>query len=134
MVLLGSWISGYFIIVTDAWMQHPVGFDIAADGTAHLKSFWALLSNHWAFWEYLHNMGGACVTGAFFMASVGAFYVLSDKQLEYGRMFLVAGVIAAAAASVWQLFPTGDRSGSLVTAYQPATLAAMEGLFNTEAG
>jgi cytochrome d ubiquinol oxidase subunit I len=134
MVFLGSWISGYFIIVTDAWMQHPVGFDIAADGTAHLKSFWALLSSDWALWQYLHNMGGACVTGAFFMAAVGAFYVLSNKQPEYGRIFLTAGVLAAAIASVWQLFPTGDRSGLLVTENQPATLAAMEGLFNTEAG
>src|ERR1043166_7539996 len=44
-VFVGSWLSGYFIIVTDAWMQHPVGYELAADGTAHLTSFWALLFN-----------------------------------------------------------------------------------------
>jgi cytochrome d ubiquinol oxidase subunit I len=134
MVFAGSWLSGYFIIVTDAWMQHPVGFELAADGTAHLTSFWALLNNEWAFWQYLHNMGGALVTGSFVMAAVGAFYLLSRKQEEYGRLFLKMGVTAAVIASFFQLFPTGDRHGKLVTDYQPVTLAAMEGLFRTETG
>src|SRR4029077_457346 len=114
MVFAGSWISGFFIIVTDAWMQHPVGYEIAADGTAHLNSFWSLLSNEWAFWQYLHNMGGAVITGAFAMAAVGAFYLLSGRQVEYGRLFLRAGVIAAAVASLLQLFPSGDQQGRLV--------------------
>ena len=134
MVFAGAWISGFFIIVTDAWMQHPVGFELAADGTAHLNSFWSLLFNEWALWQYLHNMGGAVITGSFAMAATGAYYVLSRKQEEYGRLFLRAGVIVAAIASVLQLFPTGDRQGKLVTDYQPVTLAAMEGLFQTESG
>jgi len=134
MVFAGSWISGFFIIVTDAWMQHPVGYEIAADGTAHLNSFWSLLFNEWALWQYLHNMGGAVITGSFAMAATGAYYLLSGKQEEYGRLFLRVGVIVAAMASVLQLFPSGDRQGKLVTAYQPVTLAAMEGLFQTESG
>jgi cytochrome d ubiquinol oxidase subunit I len=134
MVFVGSWVSGFFIIVTDAWMQHPVGFEIGPDGTAHLNSFWALLFNEWAFWQYLHNMGGAVVTGSFAMAAVGAFYLLSGRQVEYGRRFLRAGVIAAALASLLQLFPSGDRQGALVAQYQQPTLAAMEGLFNSESG
>jgi cytochrome d ubiquinol oxidase subunit I len=134
MVLAGSWLSGYFIIVTDAWMQHPVGFGIGQDGTAHLDSFWALLFNEWAFWQYIHNMGGAVITGSFIMAAAGAFYVLSGRQEEYGRLFLRAGVIFAAVASLFQLWPSGDQHGRLVTEYQPVTLAAMEGLFNSEAG
>ncbi|HEX8068762.1 MAG TPA: cytochrome ubiquinol oxidase subunit I [Pyrinomonadaceae bacterium] len=134
MVFAGSWLSGYFIIVTDAWMQHPVGFEVGADGTARLTSFWALLGNEWALWQYLHNMGGALVTGSFVVAAVGAFYVLSGRQAEYGRLFLKTGVTAAVVASVFQLFPTGDRHGKLLAKYQPVTLAAMEGLFHTETG
>src|SRR5205085_1034193 len=122
MVFAGSWLSGYFIIVTDAWMQHPVGYQIAADGTAHLNSFWALLTNEWAFWQYLHNMSGALITGSFVMAAVGAFYLLSRRQAEYGRLFLKLGVTVAAAASIFQLFPSGDMHGKLVTKYQPITL------------
>jgi cytochrome d ubiquinol oxidase subunit I len=134
MIFIGSWLSGYFIIVTDAWMQHPVGFSAAADGSAHLTSFWALLMNEWALWQYLHNMFGATVTGAFFMASVGAFYVLAKKYEKPGQLFLEMGVSAGLIASLIQLFPTGDRSGKLVAEYQPPTLAAMEGLFKTESG
>ena len=134
MVFAGSWISGFFIIVTDAWMQHPVGYEIAADGTAHLNSFWSLLFNEWALWQYLHNMGGALITGSFAMAATGAYYVLSRKQEEYGQLFLRVGIIVAALASLLQIFPTGDRQGKLVTDNQPITLAAMEGLFETEKG
>jgi cytochrome bd ubiquinol oxidase subunit I len=134
MVFAGSWLSGYFIIVTDAWMQHPLGFEMGADGTARLTSFWALMFNEWAFWQYLHNMGGALVTGSFVMAAVGAFFLLSRKQEEYGRLFLKMGVMVAVAASFFQLFPTGDRQGKLIAEHQPITLAAMEGLFHTETG
>lgn len=134
MVFVGAWLSAYFIIVTDAWMQHPVGYTIAADGSAHLTSFWALLFNPWVGWQYLHNMGGAVITGAFVMAAVGAFYVLSRRQEEYGRIFLRLGVTAAVIASVFQIFPSGDGQGKMVALHQPATLAAMEGLFKTEKG
>jgi cytochrome d ubiquinol oxidase subunit I len=133
-VFLGSWISGFFIIATDAWMQHPVGYEIGADGTAHLNSFWSLLFNEWAFWQYLHNMGGAVVTGSFALAALGAFYLLSRKQEEYGRLFLRIGVIVAVIAAIFQLWPSGDGHGKLIAKYQPVTLAAMEGLFHTEAG
>jgi cytochrome d ubiquinol oxidase subunit I len=103
MVFIGSWLSGYFIIATNAWMQHPVGHSVAPDGAVHLDDFWALLFNDWAFWQYFHNMGGAVVTGSFLMAAVGAFYVLGRKDVEYGKMFLRVGVIVACAASLWQL-------------------------------
>jgi cytochrome d ubiquinol oxidase subunit I len=134
MLLVGSWLSGYFIIVTDAWMQHPVGYEIAADGTAHLTSFAALLSNHWAVWQYLHNMSGAVVTGSFAVAGLGAFYLLARRHEEFGRMFLSLGLLFALLASCFQLWPSGDASGQLVARYQPITLAAMEGLFQTQAG
>ncbi len=134
MIFLGSWISGFFIIVTNAWMQHPVGYTLDPDGTAHLTSFWSLLFNEWALWQYLHTMSGAVITGAFVMAAAGAFYFLSGKQPEYGRMFLRLGVITGVLASAFQLWPTGDMKGQLVARHQPVTLAAMEGLFHTESG
>ena len=134
MVFVGSWLSGYFIIATDAWMQHPVGYSLAADGTAQLNSFWSLLFNPWAIWQYLHNMGGALITGSFVVTALGAFYLLSRKHTEFGRLFVKAGVIVAVIASIFQIFPSGDRQGQLVTNYQPVTLAAMEGLFQSESG
>jgi cytochrome d ubiquinol oxidase subunit I len=133
-VFLGSWLSGFFIIVTDAWMQHPVGYTTAADGSAQLSSFWALMLNPWAWWQYAHNMSGAVITGAFVMASVGAFYLLGGKFQEYGRIFVRVGVVAALIASVLQVFPTGDGQGRMVAFEQPVTLAAMEGLFQGQPG
>ncbi|MGB7586924.1 MAG: cytochrome ubiquinol oxidase subunit I [Terriglobales bacterium] len=131
-VFFGSWLSGYFIIATDAWMQHPVGYERAADGSAQLRSFWALLLNPWAWWQYAHNMSGAAITGAFVMASVGAFYLLSGKYTQHGRIFVRTGVVAGCIFSILQLFPTGDQQGQMVSKQQPVSFAAMEGLFKVE--
>jgi cytochrome d ubiquinol oxidase subunit I len=133
-VFLGSWLSGFFIIVTDAWMQHPVGYTTVPDGSAQLSSFWALILNPWAWWQYAHNMSGAVITGAFVMAAVGAFYLLWGKCEEYARIFVRVGVIAALIASALQLFPTGDGQGRMVAFHQPVTLAAMEALFQSQPG
>lgn len=134
MVFVGSWLSGYFIVATDAWMQHPVAYERAADGSFHLTSFWGLLLNPWALWQYAHNMSGAGITGAFVMASIGAFYLLSKKHADQAKIFIRTGVIAGLLFSVVQLFPTGDRQGKMVATHQPATLAAMEGLYQTQPG
>ncbi|MBZ5655687.1 MAG: cytochrome ubiquinol oxidase subunit I [Acidobacteriia bacterium] len=128
-VFVGSWLSGYFIIATDAFMQHPVGYFLAPDGSVQLASFWGLVLNPWAWWQYAHNMSGAVITGAFVMAAVGAFYLLWGKFTEHARIFVRTGVLAACLFSVLQVFPTGDGQGRLVAAHQPVTLAAMEGLF-----
>ena len=133
-VFVGSWLSGFFIIVTDAWMQHPVGYFTAPDGSAQLASFWKLVLNPWAWWQYAHNMSGAAITGAFAMASVGAFYLLWGKYGEHGRIFVRVGIIAGCIFSILQLFPTGDKQGSLVAHNQPVTLAAMEALFHSQPG
>ena len=133
-VFLGSWLSGYFIVATDAWMQYPVGYARAADGSVQLSSFWALVLNRWAWWQYAHNMSGAAITGAFAMASIGAFYLLWGKYAEYGRIFIKTGVIAGCIFSLLQLFPTGDWQGRLIARYQPVTLAAMEALFTSGPG
>lgn len=133
-VFLGSWLSGYFIIATDAWMQHPVGYVKAADGSLQLSSFWALVMNPWAWWQYAHNMSGAVITGAIVMASVGAFYLLWGKFEAHGRVFVRVGVVAGLIFSVLQLFPTGDGQGRMIALDQPVTLAAMEALFVGQPG
>jgi len=85
LVFLGSWISGFFIIVTDAWMQHPVAYRLLPNGTYEVSSFWGLMMNPWAWLQYAHNMSGAVITGAFVMAAVGALYVLQNREGEYTR-------------------------------------------------
>ncbi len=133
-VFLGSWLSGFFIIATDAWMQNPVGYVKVADGSVQLSSFWELVLNPWAWWQYAHNMSGAVITGAFVMASVGAFYLLWGQHKEHGRIFVRVGVVAGVIVSILQLFPTGDGQGRLLAHHQPTTLAAMEALFDSTPG
>jgi cytochrome d ubiquinol oxidase subunit I len=133
LLFAGTWLSGYFIVATDAWMQHPVAYQMV-NGQAVLQSFWGLLLNPWMLWMYTHNMLGTVVTGSFMMASVGAFYLLTRQFEEYGRTFVRVGTIAGAIAAALLLFPTGDQQGAMIARHQPATLAAMEGLFETQAG
>lgn len=134
MVFAGSWISGFFIIATNAWMQHPVGYILDEKGAILLESFWGLLLNPWIFWQYLHNQIGAVVTGSFVVASVGAFYLLHRNHEQHGRIFVRLGVTCGAIGAFLMAFPTGDGQGKNLALHQPATLAAMEGLFETAEG
>ncbi len=133
-VWLGSWLSGFFICATDSWMQHPVGYTIAADGRIELSSLAALLLSPFAFWQTAHAIVGAVAAGGFIVAGVGAYYLLAQRDIVFGREFVRTGVIVAFVASALVIFPTGDRNGNNVTVYQPVKLAAMEGLFTSERG
>jgi cytochrome d ubiquinol oxidase subunit I len=134
MVFAGSWLSGFFIIVTDAWMQHPVAYERLPNGQFEVLSFWQLLLNPWGLIQYAHNMTGAVVTASFVMAATGAYYLLDGTREAYGRKFLKVGVISGVISTVVIIFPTGDLHGKYVARHQPVAIAAMEGLFKTEKG
>jgi cytochrome d ubiquinol oxidase subunit I len=134
LVFLGSWLSGYFIVATNAWMQYPTGHRVDSHGQLELANFWQLILNKWVFWEYAHTMLGAVQTASFVMAAVGAFYLLTERHTSYGRTFVKSGVSVGVVAAILQLFPTGDAHGKLVADHQPVTLAAMEGLFESQSG
>src|SRR6266853_1869130 len=104
LVFLGSWLSGFFIIATDAWMQHPVGYAVGPNGAILLRSFEELIFNPWTLWQYFHNMIAAVVTGSFVMAALGAFYRLTNQHDAYVRTFVRVGVTAGFIATVLMLF------------------------------
>ena len=133
-VFVGAWVSGFFIVATNAFMQHPVGYQVDAEGRLALGSLRQVLTNPWLRWEYPHVMLGAVQTGAFVMAGIGALYLLLGRHLSHARTFVRTGVVVGAVASVLQAFPTGDAQGRLVADHQPATLAALEGLFQSGPG
>lgn len=132
LVFLGSWASGYFILATNAWMQHPVGYEILENGKFVLTNFSALFSNPWLLPAFLHNQLASVVTSSFVVAAIGAFYILRDKNREFGKLFLKTGVIFGLVSSILVAFPTGDWNAKNVVKYQPAAFAAMEGIFETE--
>lgn len=131
MLFLGSWLSGYFIITTNAFMQYPQGYAVGPDGNLYLADVSAFMFNRWVFWQYAHTMNASVITSAFVMAAVGAFWSLMGKHEEAARRCLKLGVIVGVTSTILQLFPTGDQQGKLVAEYQPAALAAMEGKFDT---
>ncbi len=131
MVFLGSWASGYFIVVTNAFMQAPIGCAVGADGRFAVTDVGRFLFNAWGFWEYAHTMTAAVITGSFAVAAVGAYWALMGEHLHHARSALKVSVVAGLAACVLQAFPTGDEQGKLVAERQPAALAAMEGEFET---
>jgi cytochrome d ubiquinol oxidase subunit I len=128
-VATGSWLSGYFILVTNAFMQYPVGYATAADGTLDINSVSEYLLNPWAVVEFLHNQTAAVVTGSFVIAALGAFYLLRGIHVTQARLYLRAGTLAGLVASVIVAFPTGDQQAKMVGRHQPVALAAMEGKF-----
>ncbi len=130
-LFVGSWLSGYFIIATNSFMQHPVGYALRPDGVLALADFWTFLLNPWALVTYAHNMTASVVTASFVVAALGAFYVLQGRHLEAARRFLTLGVTAGLVSSVLVAFPTGDLQAKLVARHQPVALAAMEGRFES---
>src|SRR5262249_55855767 len=123
-------ISGYFIIATNAFMQHPVGHGVSADGRLHLVDFRAFVLNGWAIAQYAHNMLAATVTGAFVVAAVGAYYTLAGRHQQTAPLFLRLGVGAGLIATLLVTI-TGDRQAKLVARHQPVALAAMEAHFES---
>src|ERR671912_2445629 len=126
MVFLGTWASAYFILATNAWMHNPVGYIEVPGGGVQISDYWAVLLNPWLFAQFLHNQGGAVVTGAFVMTGLGAYYLLARRDEHYGRMFVRVGLVAGGIASGWVVFPTGDLFCEQVARAPPVALAAME--------
>jgi len=135
-VALGSWTSGFFILITNAFMQHPVGYQIQPDGSLGIQSLSVYLLNPWGWIQFAHNQMAALVTGSFVVAAMGAFYALQGIHLTQSRLYLRAGTFAGLVAALLVAFPTGDQQAKMVGRHQPVTLAAMEGKFQggTEAG
>ncbi len=127
----GSWLSGYFITATNAFMQHPAGHAMGADGVLHLADFRAFLFNPWAIAQYAHNMASTVVTASFVVVALGAFYLLEGKHVEPARLFLRLALPAGLISAVLVAFPTGDHQAKLVARFQPIALAAMEGRFES---
>ena len=130
-VALGSWLSAYFILVTNAFMQHPAGDAVTADGSLEIADVGAYLNNPWAWVQFAHNQSAALVTGSFVITSLGAFYTLRQTYPVQARLYLKYGTIVGLAASLLVVYPTGDEQAKIVGRHQEVALAAMEGRFHS---
>jgi cytochrome d ubiquinol oxidase subunit I len=127
--VVGSWLSGYFILVANSWMQHPVGYKIV-NGEAQLTSIWALLSNGFALRAYLHTMLAGLIFGSIVMLGVCCWHFLRGSEVDLYRKAVKLALIVAVPVTLFQLI-VGNRFGEAVTSAQSMKIAASEAQWNT---
>jgi cytochrome bd ubiquinol oxidase subunit I len=127
--VLGTWLSGYFILVANSWMQHPVGYKLV-NGEAQLTSVWALLSNGFALRAYLHTMLAGLIFGSIVMLGVSCWHFLRRNEVDIFRMAAKLALIVAVPVTLLQLV-VGNRFGEAVTSAQSMKIAASEAQWNS---
>lgn len=136
MVALGSHFSAIWIVVANSWMQTPAGYKIVGEGLnarAEITDFWAMVFNPSSATRLAHVVVGCWLQGAFLILSISAYYLLKNRYLDFAKKSIKIALSIACVALMLQLW-LGDRSGKIVAQYQPAKLAAFEGLFKTDKG
>ena len=131
-VAFGSNFSALWILIANAWMQHPVGSHFNPDTMRmEVTDFMAVLFNPVAQSKFVHTVSAGYVTGAMFVLAVSAYYLLRGRHAEFAKrsMTVAASFGLASALSVVVL---GDESGYTTTLNQKTKIAAMEGLWHTE--
>jgi len=114
-VTLTAYASAYFILVTNGFLQRPVGFEMH-DGVARLTDLGALLTNPTAVLAFFHVAFGAMVTAGFFMAGVSAYHLRKrTAEVEFFRRSLRIGLLSV----ILCIFPTVVFGGLQFAYVQP---------------
>ena len=124
-----SWMSAFFILVANSWMQHPVGYKIV-DGEAQLTSVWALLSNGFALRAYVHTILAGLIFGSMVMLGICCWQFLRGRDVDLFRKAAKLALIVAVPVTLLQLV-VGNRFGEAVTGAQAMKIAASEAQWNT---
>ncbi|MFW5702285.1 MAG: cytochrome ubiquinol oxidase subunit I, partial [Bacteroidota bacterium] len=135
-VALGAVMSAFWIIVANSWMQTPAGFEIVGEGEnmrAVITDFWAMVFNPSTLERYSHVLSASMGTGAFFVMSISAYYLLKKKYVDFAKASLKIALVFAILSTLLQLF-TGHLSAMGITYDQPEKLAAFEGHYKTGPG
>jgi cytochrome bd ubiquinol oxidase subunit I len=135
MVALGSTFSAVWIVIANSWQQTPVGYHIMMHNglpRAEITDFWAMVFNPSSMQRLSHVISGAWLAGATLVLSVSAYYLLRKRHREMATVGIKIALCVATLASLLQL-GTGHWSAIEVAQYQPAKMAAMEGLYKTQA-
>src|ERR1700712_682188 len=133
-VAVGTFISAFWILSVNSWMQTPTGYEIAPNGQfVPGPSWWAIVFNPSFPYRLVHTVLAAYLTTAFAVGGVGAWHLLEDHtNLGARKMFSMAMWMAALVAPLQIV--AGDMHGLNTLEHQPAKIAAMEGHFETDRG
>jgi cytochrome d ubiquinol oxidase subunit I len=132
LVAVGTSASAFWILALNSWMQTPQGFEII-DGRLHATDWWAIIFNPSFPYRLTHMMIASGLTAAFLVAGISAFQLLRNRRFEPARRMLRVGVAIAAVLAPVQIF-LGDLHGLNTLEHQPAKIAAIEGVWQTNRG
>ncbi|GLW07661.1 cytochrome ubiquinol oxidase subunit I [Microtetraspora sp. NBRC 13810] len=134
---IGSNLSAYFILAANAWMKHPVGYEVV-DGRARMTDLWAVLTNSTALAQVPHVLGASFVVAGGFVIAVSGYRILLERRRSgtdpaMWRTSLRAALVMTAIAGA-VVAGSGDMSAKLTYEQQPMKLAAAEGLRHDQNG
>ena len=132
-VALGMLLSAFWILSANSWMQTPQGFEIRADGLLYPTSWMKIIFNPSFSHRFFHMVLAAYLTTAFVIGGVSAFYLIKKKFVKHSKITFGLAMLMAIFVVPVQLF-VGDSHGLNTLKYQPAKIAAMEGLWEDEIG
>ncbi len=128
---LGTLFSAYFILAANAWMQHPVGYEISeSTGRAVMNDIGAVLFQQASIAAFVHTMTAAFVVGGAFVASVGAWHLAKGRDVDVFRPAVKAGAWVILIAAIGVAF-SGSEFAKVMVQDQPMKIAAAEGLYET---
>lgn len=136
MVCLGAHFSAIWIVVANSWMQTPAGFRIVGEGMeahAEITNFWEMVFNPSSMVRLGHTIVGAWLAGAFLAISIASYYLLKNRNQLFAQSTLKIGFSVAFISCILQAI-LGSMSADIVTEYQPAKLASLEGVYHTQSG
>ncbi len=126
---LGATISAWWILVANAWMQHPVGMEFNPDTVRNeMVDFWAVATSPVAVNKFCHTVLSGWVLGAIFVVGVSCWYLLKKRHRDFALSSIKIAAVFGLVASLLSAF-TGDGSGYHIAQTQPMKLAAVEGLY-----
>jgi cytochrome d ubiquinol oxidase subunit I len=129
LVLLGSHLSAFWIIIANSWQQTPAGFKVEG-GRAVLTDFFAAAFNPSTLPRYFHTVASTWVVGAFLAAAIAAWYLLRGRNERYAKQVLGVSLVLAFVMTMAMPF-LGHWSAVQVANTQPAKVAAFEGHYKT---
>ena len=132
MVAVGTSLSAFWILALNSWMQTPAGFEMI-DGRAHATSWLAVLFNPSFPYRFTHMMIASGLTGSFLVAGVSAYRWMRKDHSPDVRYALKTGIFTAAVLIPIQIY-VGDLHGLNTLQHQPAKIAAIEAVWETERG
>jgi cytochrome bd ubiquinol oxidase subunit I len=133
MVALGTFMSAFWILAVNSWMQTPAGYAINDVGQFIATDWWAVIFNPSFPYRLVHMLLAAYLTTAFVVGAVGALHLLRDRANNAARVMFSMAMWMAAVVAPLQIV-AGDFHGLNTLEHQPAKVAAMEGHFETHAG